>query len=431
VRVLRIDRDKEEIGKLLNRPPFEELALDLAKEIIQKVKEGGDSVLLRFVREFDSPNVKSLLVSPEDLEEAHKKASKSFLSAIRRARRNIERYHKAILKNLRETILHLPNGTKLASFIRPIERVGIYIPGGRAPYPSTLLMTAIPAQVAGVKEIIVCSPPQKDGEIHPLILATAKELGIEKVIRAGGAHAISAMAFGTESIPKVDKIVGPGGAIVAGAKKEVFGYVGIESIAGPSEVLILADEKANPHFIALDLLAQAEHDPLAWSVLVTTSQELAERVLREIEALIRGMERREIIEESLGNRGYIIIANSLEMAIEFVNDFAPEHLEIMMEEGEEIVPFIENAGAIFLGDFSPTAIGDYIAGPSHTLPTGRTARFFSPLSVEDFLKRSSFISYSLQQFKRDAKSAMKIAEKEKLTAHLLSILRRLESLRGG
>jgi histidinol dehydrogenase len=236
------------------------------------------------------------------------------------------------------------------------------------------------------------------------------------------------MAFGTESVPKVDKIVGPGGAIVAGAKKEVFGYVGIESIAGPSEVLILADGKANPHFIALDLLAQAEHDPLAWAVLITTSKELSERVLREIETLLPQMERREIIEESLGKRGYIIIANSLEMAIEFVNDFAPEHLEIMVEKGEEIVPLIENAGAIFLGDYSPTAIGDYIAGPSHTLPTGRTSRFFSPLSVEDFLKRSSLISYSIRQFKRDAKSAMKIAEKEKLTAHLLSILRRLESL---
>ncbi|MBC7330193.1 histidinol dehydrogenase [bacterium] len=430
MRVLRLDRDKDEIVKLLNRPPFEESALSLAKEIIHKVREDGDSALLQFVRKFDSPNVKSLLVSLQDLERAHKKASKSFLSAIRRARRNIERFHKAILKNLRETTLKLPNGTKLASLIRPLERVGVYIPGGRAPYPSTLLMTAVPAQVAGVKEIIVCSPPQKDGEIHPLILATAKELGIERVIRAGGAHAISAMAFGTESVPKVDKIVGPGGAIVAGAKKEVFGYVGIESIAGPSEVLILADEKANHHFIALDLLAQAEHDPLAWSVLVTTSEELAERVLNEIETLLPGMARREIIEESLGNRGYIIIANSVEMAIEFVNDFAPEHLQIMMEEGEEIVPLIENAGAIFLGDFSPTAIGDYIAGPSHTLPTGRTSRFFSPLSVEDFLKRSSLISYSIQQFKRDAKSAMKIAEKEKLIAHQLSILRRLESLEG-
>ena len=431
MRVLRLDRDKEEIEKLLNRPPFEESALNLAKEIVQKVREGGDSALLQFVQRFDSPKVKSLLVSPEDLEKAYKKASKSFLSAIRRARRNIERFHKAILKNIKETILNLPNGTKLASLIRPIEKVGIYIPGGRAPYPSTLLMTAVPAQVAGVREIIVCSPPQKDGEIHPLILATAKELGIEKVLRAGGAHAIAALAFGTESVPKVDKIVGPGGAIVAGAKKEVFGYVEIESIAGPSEILALADGKANPHFIALDLLAQAEHDPLAWSVLVTTSEELAERVLNEIETLLPEMERREIIEESLRNRGFVIIANSRERAIDFVNDFSPEHLEIMMEEGEKIVHLIENAGAIFLGDFSPTAIGDYIAGPSHTLPTGRTSRFFSPLSVEDFLKRSSLIAYSPQQFKRDAKSAMKIAEKEKLTAHLLSILRRLKSLEGG
>ncbi|MGB9797657.1 MAG: histidinol dehydrogenase, partial [bacterium] len=258
MRILYLEKDRKEIQEILNRPPFEEIALDSAKEIIKKVREGGDFALISLVKKFDSPNITSLSVSPSDLEEAHRKVSRSFLSAIRRAKRNIERFHKSCLKNLKEMILKFPNGTKLASLLRPIEKVGIYIPGGKAPYPSTLLMTAIPAQVAGVKEIIVCSPPQKDGEIHPLILATAKELGIEKIFRAGGAHAIAALAFGTESIPKVDKIVGPGGAIVAGAKREVFGYVGIESIAGPSEILVLADEKANPYFIALDLLAQAE-----------------------------------------------------------------------------------------------------------------------------------------------------------------------------
>ncbi|MGB9876273.1 MAG: histidinol dehydrogenase [bacterium] len=429
MRILYLEKDRKEIQEILNRPPFEEIALDSAKEIIKKVREGGDFALISLVKKFDSPNITSLSVSPSDLEEAHRKVSRSFLSAIRRAKRNIERFHKSCLKNLKEMILKFPNGTKLASLLRPIEKVGIYIPGGKAPYPSTLLMTAIPAQVAGVKEIIVCSPPQKDGEIHPLILATAKELGIEKIFRAGGAHAIAALAFGTESIPKVDKIVGPGGAIVAGAKREVFGYVGIESIAGPSEILVLADEKANPYFIALDLLAQAEHDPLAWSILLTTSPDLADRVLREIEALMPKMERKAIIEESLRNRGFVIIADSLDKAIDFVNDFAPEHLEIMIEGWEELIPLIKNAGAIFVGEYSPVAIGDYIAGPSHTLPTGRTARFFSPLSVEDFLKRTSLICYSQRQFELDARAAIRIAKKEKLVAHSLSILRRLESIK--
>lgn len=349
MRILSLSKDRAEIEKILNRPPFEESALALAREIIAKIKEGGDSALLSFVRRFDSPNVSSLAVSQEEIESAYAKAKKSFIRAVRRAKGNIERFHKVCLKSLRETVLKLPNGTKLASLIRPIERVGIYIPGGKAPYPSTLLMTAIPAQVAGVSEIILCSPPQADGEIHPLILATAKELGISRIFRAGGAHAIAGMAFGTETIPKVDKIVGPGGAIVAGAKKEVFGYVSIESIAGPSEVLILADEKANPSFIASDLLAQAEHDPLAWSVLVTTSAQLAEAVRKEINDLLPSMGRREIIERSLGERGFAIIADSLESAIAFANDFAPEHLEIMVENGEEIVQFIRNASHMLGG----------------------------------------------------------------------------------
>jgi len=429
VRIISLSRDKAEIERILNRPPFEESTLTLTRDIVQKVRDNGDSALLSFVQLFDSPNVSSLAVSEEELASAYKKVSDSFLRAIRRAKRNIQRFHKACLKGIKDTVLNLPNGTKLASLIRPLEKVGIYIPGGRAPYPSTLLMTAIPAQIAGVEEIIVCSPPQKDGEIHPLILAVAKELGIGKIFRAGGAHAISAMAFGTETIPRVDKIVGPGGAIVAEAKREVFGYASIESIAGPSEVLILAEERTNPSFIASDLLAQAEHDPLAWSVLITTSLPLAEAVKGEIEQLLPSMGRREIIERSLGQRGFAIIADSLESAINFINDFAPEHLEILLENGEEIVPLIKNAGAMFLGEFSPTAIGDYIAGPSHTLPTGGTARFFSPLSVEDFLKRTSLISYSPSQLKRDGKSAIRLAKSEGLSAHSYSILKRLEALK--
>lgn len=400
------------------------------KEIVQQVKEGGDSALLSFVQRFDSPYVSSLAVSEEEIENAYRKASNRFIRAVRRAKRNIKRFHEACLRNIKDTVLNFPNGTRLASLIRPIERVGIYIPGGRAPYPSTLLMTAIPAQVAGVKEIILCSPPQKDGQIHFLILATAKELGIKRVFRAGGAHAIAGMAFGTETIPKVDKIVGPGGAIVAEAKREVFGYTSIESIAGPSEVLILADEKANPSFIACDLLAQAEHDPLAWCLLVTTSSQLAHTVRNEVGKLLPSMKRREIIGQSLSARGFAIIADSMESAIDFINDFAPEHLEIMVGNPEEILPLIKNAGAIFLGDFSPTAIGDYIAGPSHTLPTGRTARFFSPLSVEDFLKRSSLIFYSPHQFRRDSKSAICLAKSEGLLAHSYSLLKRLEALKG-
>ncbi len=428
MRILRLSKDKREIDNILNRPPFEESTLALIRDIILKVKEGGDSALLSFVQRFDSPLVSSLTVSEEDVKSAYEKASKEFTRAIDRAMRNIQRFHKACFRNLKETILNFPDGTKLASLIRPIERVGIYIPGGKAPYPSTLLMTAIPAQVAGVREIILCSPPRANGEIHPLILVTANELGIRRIFRAGGAQAIAAMSFGTETIPKVDKIVGPGGAIVAGAKREVFGYVSIEGITGPSEVLILADEKANPTFIASDLLAQAEHDPLAWSVLITLSSKLAEAVNREINALLPSMGRREIIEQSLEERGFVIIADSLESAIDFVNDFAPEHLEIMMENGEEIVQFIRNAGAIFVGEYSPTAIGDYIAGPSHTLPTGGTARFFSPLSVEDFLKRTSLISYTPQRLKRDGEPAMRLAESEGLLAHSHSISKRLEAL---
>lgn len=429
MRILNLSKDRTEIERIINRPPVEESALSIAREIITTVREGGDSAILSFVQRYDSPNVSSLIVSEEAMESAHKKTSKSLLRAIRRAEKNIRRFHEACLRNVKKTVVNLPSGSKLASLIRPIEKVGIYIPGGKAPYPSTLLMTAIPAQVAGVKEIIVCSPPQADGEIHPLILATAKELCITKVFRAGGAHAIAGMAFGTETIPRVDKIVGPGGAIVAGAKKEVFGYVSIESIAGPSEVLILADHKANPSFIASDLLAQAEHDPLAWSVLVTTSLELAEGVKIEIEELLPSIGRRDIIQQSLDQRGFAIVADSIESAIEFVNDFAPEHLEIMLEDGEAVLPLIKNAGAIFVGDFSPTAIGDYIAGPSHTLPTGRTARFFSPLSVEDFLKRISLIYYTPTQLKRDAKSAIRLADSEGLWAHSYSISKRLEALK--
>ncbi|MBC7326610.1 histidinol dehydrogenase [bacterium] len=428
MKVLNLRKDKKEIARIINRPPFEESALKAVSDIVKRVREEGDSALIDFVHRYDSPNVRSLGVSEEEVERAYDKAPKRFLSAVRRAKRNIENFHRACLKNIRETFLRFPNGTKLASLIRPIERVGIYIPGGKAIYPSTLLMTAIPAQVAGVGEIIICSPAQRDGEIHPLILATAKELGLRKIYRVGGAQAISAMAFGTETIPKVDKIVGPGGAMVASAKREVFGYVSIESIAGPSEVLILADETANPRFIASDLLAQAEHDPLAWSVLVTTSPTLVEEVEKEMDAILPTLGRIEIIKSSLDQRGYSVIADSLNEAIEFVNDFAPEHLEIMAQNAEEFLPKIKHAGAIFLGDFSPTAIGDYIAGPSHTLPTGRTARFFSPLSVEDFLKRISLISYTYPQLRRDARSAARIAKEEGLSAHALSILLRLEEL---
>lgn len=429
MKILKLSNDRTEIERIINRPPVEESALSIAREIISTVREGGDSALLSLVQRYDSPNVSSLIVSDEAIELAYRKTSKSLIQAIRRAGKNIRRFHEACLRNIKETVVNLTNGSKLASLIRPIEKVGIYIPGGKAPYPSTLLMTAIPAQVAGVKEIIVCSPPQAEGEIHHLILATAKEVGISKIFRAGGAHAIAGMAFGTETIPRVDKIVGPGGAIVAGAKKEVFGYVSIESIAGPSEVLILADDEANPSFIASDLLAQAEHDPLAWSVLVTTSLKLAEVVKKEIEELLPSMGRRDIIEQSLGQRGFAIIADSIDKAIGFVNDFAPEHLEIMVQDGDAILPLIKNAGAIFLGDFSPTAIGDYIAGPSHTLPTGRTARFFSPLSVEDFLKRTSVISYTPQQLKRDGKSAIRLADSEGLWAHSYSISKRLATLK--
>ncbi len=427
MRIIFLDRDKEEIEKLTNRPPLEESALQTAKEIIEAVRKRGDSALLEFTRKFDSPHISQLEVTEEEIESALSEVKGAVVSALNRAIRSIVKFHRACLRNtVKATHLRTADGVELRSLVRPLKRVGLYIPGGRASYPSTVLMTAIPARVAGVEEIIMCSPPRQDGSLDPLLIVAGKKAGVDRIFKVGGAQAIAGMAFGTETIPKVDKIVGPGGAIVASAKKEVFGYVNIEGIAGPSEVLILCDETANPRFVALDLLAQAEHDPLAWAVLVTTSPSLAQEVLKEVTSRIETLERKEIIRQSLEKRGYVVIAKDLSQAVAFANAFAPEHLQIILKEEQEILGKIENAGAIFLGNYSPTAVGDYMAGPSHTLPTGGTARFFSPLSIEDFLKRTSVIKYSRERLKKEGKKIMQIALEEGFSAHSRSIEERLK-----
>ena len=346
------------------------------------------------------------------------------MRVIRRAMKNIEDYHE--LQKQNSWIETKPDGTILGQKVTPLQRVGVYVPGGKAAYPSSVLMNVVPAKVAGVDEIIMCTPPGKDGKVYPTTLVTANEAGVHTIYKVGGAQAIGAMAFGTESVPVVDKIVGPGNIFVALAKKAVFGYTGIDSVAGPSEVLVLADETANPRYVAADLLSQAEHDQMACAILITTSADLASEVAKEIEGFVKVLERREIIQASLDNYGAILVAENMDEAIEAVNAVASEHLEIVTKDPFEVMTRVRNAGAIFLGESSSEPLGDYFAGPNHVLPTNGTARFFSPLGVDTFIKKSSIISYSRAALEAVHEDVETFAKAEGLTAHANSIHVRFE-----
>ena len=390
-------------------------------EILANVKANGDQALFEYTKKFDQAdlNAGNIKVTDAEIEEAYALVDRKLVEIIRKSLANIRTYH----EKQRQTSWFdsKPDGTILGQKVTALHRVGVYVPGGKAAYPSSVLMNIVPAKVAGVDEIIMVTPPGKDGKVTPTTLVAAKEAGADAIYKVGGAQAIGALAYGTESIPKVDKIVGPGNIYVALAKKAVYGYVSIDAIAGPSEILVIADETANPRFVAADLLSQAEHDELASAVLITTSESLANEVQKEVEKQTAVLERKGIIEKSLDNYGAIILVKDFDEATTLSNAIAPEHMEVCIKEPFGLLPKIQNAGAIFLGHFTPEPLGDYMAGPNHVLPTGGTARFFSPLSIDDYIKKSSIISFSEDALKALGKDVIKFAEAEGLTAHANSI----------
>ena len=397
------------------------------RQILQKVRQEGDKALIEYAKKFDNVDLEKIGIKVpwEQLKAAHESLDKELLHVLQQSRKNIERFHQ---KGLPQSwISWEENGVALGQKVSPLERVGVYVPGGRAAYPSSLLMGVVPAQVAGVEEIVITTPSDADGHVNSTILAAAYELGIESVFRIGGAHAIAALAYGTNSVPQVDKIVGPGNIYVATAKKMLYGQCSIDMVAGPSEVLIIADKTAHPAYTAADLLAQAEHDPLASSILVTDSQEFAEKVEKEVIAQTKLLPRKEIIEQSLKEYGAIIVADSMTQCVELCNRLAPEHLGIHVADPWNLLGEIKNAGAIFLGPYSPEAVGDYWAGPNHVLPTNGSARFFSPLRTEDFLKVSSIISYTKEGIQKNGDKIMLFANNEGLQAHANSIKVRKEN----
>lgn len=399
---------------------------ETVNEMIRQVRARGDEALFEYTQKFDGCRLtaETVKVSQEEIRQAYREVSPEFLEVMKKSAANITRFHEKQLHN--SWFLPEENGTILGQKITPIAVSGVYVPGGKAPYPSSVLMNVLPARVAGVPRIIITTPPGPDGKVNPNILAAADIAGVNEIYKAGGAQAIAAMAFGTESIPKVDKITGPGNIFVALAKKACFGYVSIDSIAGPSEILVLADESATPGYVAADLLSQAEHDEMASAILITTSKDLADRVSEEVTALTGRLSRKEIIEKSLENYGYILIARDMDEALCAVNEIASEHLEILTQNPFEIMTKVKNAGAIFLGEYSSEPLGDYFAGPNHILPTNGTARFFSPLNVDDFLKKTSIISYSREALSKVHRQIEMFAEKEGLTAHANSIRVRFE-----
>jgi histidinol dehydrogenase len=424
---LNVATRKNILENLLKRSPnqYEQYAQVVSK-ILNDVKKNGDQALFAYTERFDKSviNKDTIRVTEEEIEEAYRSIDSKVLSAMRKAITNIEAYHAK--QKQYSWFDSTPNGTILGQKVTPIGAVGVYVPGGKAAYPSSVLMNVIPAKVAGVDRIAMTTPPGKDGKVYAGTLVAAKEAGVTEIYKVGGAQAIAALAYGTESISKVDKIVGPGNIYVALAKKAVYGFVSIDSIAGPSEILIIADETANPRFVAADLLSQAEHDELASSILITTSRELAEKVSLEVEAFTKELSRKEIIEKSLDNYGYIMLADTLEDAIETANEIASEHLEIMTKDPFMVMTKIKNAGAIFIGEYSGEPLGDYMAGPNHVLPTNGTAKFFSPLSVDDYIKKSSIISYSREALEPMYQDIIHFANSEGLTAHANSIAVRFE-----
>ena len=429
---MRIQRLNENTKKnlledLLKRSPnqYPEYEKRVA-DILEEVRERRDAAVFAFTKKFDGADITSdnIVVTEEEINEAYESVDPSLVDIIRKAKENIRIYHEK--QKQYSWFDSKPNGTMLGQKVTPLHRVGVYVPGGKAVYPSSVLMNILPAKVAGVDEIVMTTPPGKDGKINPNTLVAAKEAGVDVIYKVGGAQAIAAMAYGTESIPKVDKIVGPGNIYVALAKKAVYGHVNIDSIAGPSEILVIADETANPRYVAADLLSQAEHDELASAILVTTSEELAKKVSEQVEVFVEELSRTEIMRKSLENYGYILVADTMEDVIDIANEIASEHLEIMTKNPYDVMMKIRNAGAIFIGEYSSEPLGDYFAGPNHVLPTNGTAKFFSPLSVDDFIKKSSIIAYSREALEEIHLDIEHFAEAEQLTAHANSIKVRFE-----
>lgn len=429
MRTVRLTKEstKDILENLLKRSPnnygkFE----DAVADILANVKEKGDEALFSYTKEFDKVEVTSdtIRVTEEEIREAYGKVDASLLEVIRKALVNIRSYHEKQRQN--SWFTSTESGTMLGQKVTPLNRVGVYVPGGKAVYPSSVLMNIVPAKVAGVPHIVMTTPPGKDGKVNPSTLVAAKEAGADEIYKVGGAQAIGALAYGTKSIEKVDKIVGPGNIFVALAKKAVYGHVSIDSIAGPSEILVLADETANAHYVAADLLSQAEHDEMASAILITTSTQLARDVENEIEGYLKVLSRREIIEKSLENFGYILIAEDMDESIDAANEIASEHMEIVTKNAFEVMMKVRNAGAIFIGEYSSEPLGDYFAGPNHVLPTNGTAKFFSALSVDDFIKKSSIVYYSRAALQEIHKDIIQFATSEQLTAHANSIAVRFE-----
>ena len=424
MRIVTLDENSKQnlLNDLLKRSPnhYGEF-IDRVNDIINNVRSNGDAAIFDYTKRFDGAdiNASNIRVTKEEIEEAYTLVDPELIDVIRKALVNIREYHEK--QRQYSWFDSKPNGTMLGQKVTPLATTGVYVPGGKAVYPSSVLMNVIPAKVAGVEKIVMVTPPGKDGKVNPNTLVAANEAGADEIYKVGGAQAIAALAFGTESVPKVDKIVGPGNIYVALAKKAVYGYVSIDSIAGPSEILVLADETANPRYVAADLLSQAEHDELASAILVTTSKELAEAVSVEVDQFIAELSRKEIMSKSIENYGYILVAESMQDAVDTANDIASEHLEIMTKNPFEVMTKIKNAGAIFIGEYSSEPLGDYFAGPNHILPTNGTAKFFGPLSVDDFVKKSSIIYYSREALEPIHKDIIKFATSEQLTAHANSI----------
>lgn len=391
----------------------------IVSEIIENVAENGDKAVKEYTVKFDGKAPEKVEITSDEIDSLIEKCDKDYLETIKKAAANIADFHKRQVQQSWLTTKN--NGVMMGQRIRGLKRVGIYVPGGTAAYPSSVLMNAVPAKIAGVEEIIMCTPPQKDGTPNPNIIAAAKVAGVDRIFLMGGAQAVAALAYGTESVPKVDKIVGPGNIFVATAKKLLYGTVDIDMIAGPSEILIIADKSANPKFLAADLMSQAEHDRLASAILLTDCEELAKETETELEKQMTALSRKDIIRSSVDNFGAVIVCSDMSQAIEFANELAPEHLEVCCENPMEYVGKLDNASSVFLGNYSPEPLGDYFAGPNHVLPTSGTARFFSPLSVDSFVKKSSFIYYTEDALRKDAEDVVRFAETEGLTAHANSI----------
>ena len=429
MRILKLDENtkKNLLEDLLRRSPNQYTEYEeRVATILNAVKLQKDQALFDFTKQFDGASIdaSTIRVTEDEIREAYEIVDSSLLEIIRKAKKNIQEYHEK--QRQYSWFDSKPNGSLLGQKVTPLQRVGVYVPGGKAVYPSSVLMNIMPAKVAGVEKIVMVTPPGKDGKVNANTLVAAKEAGADVIYKVGGAQAIGALAYGTESIPKVDKIVGPGNIYVALAKKAVYGHVSIDAIAGPSEILVIADETANPRYVAADLLSQAEHDELASAILVTTSEKLAKEVSEQVNIFVEELSRTEIMRKSLDNYGYILVANTMDAVIDIANEIASEHLEIMTKNPYDVMMKVRNAGAIFVGEYSSEPLGDYFAGPNHVLPTNGTAKFFSPLSVDDFIKKSSIIAYSKEALEEVHKDIESFATAEQLTAHANSIRVRFE-----